>query len=173
MEKMGNYYTKMSAKIVLCLAILAFTTGVGYCFASKYRKRKLFFKQFFEFNDSYLQELEYYKRPLKEFIFVGNYKNEFAELLTFYLKYLGKSDPWLIDFLSNVSFLDNEEEGFLKNYFNSLGKADSLSQKNYFLGAKTTLSIWKNAAESDYKKYAELYVKLGVFIGLAIIIIII
>jgi len=163
----------MTAKIILCLAILAFTSGVGYCLASKYRKRRLFFGQLFDFNERYLQELDYYKRPLKEFVEVQAYKGEFAEFLKFYLEFLGKNGVLLSDFLLNVVFLDKSEEKFLGDYFNSLGKGDSQSQKSQFSTLKATLSGWKNETEEEYKKYAELYVKLGVFIGLAIIIIII
>ncbi len=161
---------KMIIKFLLCIAILAFTSGVGYVLASKYRQRKVFFLQFAQFNERFLREISYTKRPLKEFIESFAYKGEFADLLKSYLEQLGKEGGELF---SEFSFISAEEEKTLKEYFRSLGKGDSDSQRNYFSNAKEVINEYKNKAETEYKKYADLYVKLGVLIGLAIIIIII
>ena len=66
-----------------------------------------------------------------------------------------------------------EEEKLIIEYFQQLGKGDSDSQKTIFSARAKLLEEMKNKTENDYKKYAELYVKLGVLLGLAIIIVII
>ena len=58
----------MLAKFFLGLAIIAFTTYCGYLLSNKYRTRKAFFVQFFEFNERFLSEINYLKRPLFQFI---------------------------------------------------------------------------------------------------------
>ena len=55
-------------KFLLGVCIVAFTSFCGYFFAKKYAKRKLFLEQLKEFNDRFINEIGYYKRPLGEFI---------------------------------------------------------------------------------------------------------
>ena len=69
------------AKFFLGLAIVAFTSFCGYLFAKKYRQRKQFFSQWKEFNERFLNEISYYRRPLIEFVFKYPYKGEFNKLL--------------------------------------------------------------------------------------------
>lgn len=162
----------MLVKTVLCLTLLFFTSSVGYAFASKYRKRKQFFTQFNEFNQKFLQELAYCKRPLKEFLELYVYKSDFLALLEEYRKKIGE-DNFFNEYFSLNTFLTLEEEKFIIEYFKQLGKGDTDSQKSLFSNRAKELELMKNNAEKEHKKYAELYVKLGVLVGLAIIIIII
>ena len=162
----------MAIKILLCMAILAFTSGVGYFFAAKYRQRKLFFAQFYQFNERFLREISYSKRPLRDFIEGHAYKGDFSELLKGYLQILGREDEYYKLF-SDLTLLHSEETKIAIDYFQSLGKGDSESQKNYFSNAKEVVGELKKKTEKEYKKYADLYIKLGVLVGLAIIIIII
>ena len=162
----------MLIKILLCLTLLIFTSGVGYAFASKYRKRKVFFSQFYEFNQKFIQELSYSKRPIKDFIQAYPYKSEFLALLEVYRDNLGQ-DNLFNEYFSLNTFLILEEEKLISDYFHQLGKGDSESQKAFFVSRSKELEKIKDTTEKDYKKYAELYVKLGVLVGFAIIIVII
>ena len=162
----------MLIKILLCLTLLIFTSGVGYAFASKYRKRKVFFAQFHEFNQKFLQELAYSKRPIKEFLQAYPYKGEFLALLEEYREKLGQ-DNFFNEYFSLNTFLAIDEEKLIIEYFKQLGKGDTDSQKSLFSVRAKDLEILKDKTEKEYKKYAELYVKLGVLVGLAIIIVII
>jgi stage III sporulation protein AB len=162
----------MLIKWVLCLTLLVFTSSVGYAFSSKYRKRKLFFSQFYDFNQKFLQELSYSKRPIKEFLQIYPFKGEFLLLLEEYRQKIGR-DNFFNEYFSENTFLSFEEEKWIIEYFEQLGKGDSESQKTTFLNRSKDLEIFKKRSEDEYKKYAELYVKLGVLVGLAIIIVII
>lgn len=163
----------MVIKIILCLSILAFTSGVGYFMASKFRQRKLFFSQFLQFNERFLREITYSKRPLKEFILSYSYKADFSELLNNYLNGLGKEEILLSKFINEISYLEKDEPKMIFEYFQALGKGNSDSQKSYFSNANSVLEEFRNKSSAEYKKNADLYVKLGVLIGLAIIIIIV
>ena len=58
----------MLTKFFFGIAIIAFTTYCGYLLSKKYRRRKVFYEQFYTFNERFLNEITYYKRPLIEWI---------------------------------------------------------------------------------------------------------
>ena len=68
-------------KFLSGIVVIAFTTLCGYLLAKKYRQRKLFFTQLKEFNERFLNEIAYYRRPIGEFIAGYAYQGEFNELL--------------------------------------------------------------------------------------------
>ena len=162
----------MPIKIIVCFAILAFTTSVGYLFATKFRNRRLFFSQFKLFNERFLSEIEFSKRPIKEFVQLYAYKGDFNDILRIYLENLGKYTDFSVVF-PEIIYLEKEDARMVCDYFDSLGKGDSSTQKSNYLGFSTRLYESYQKSELEYKKYANLYVKLGVLIGLAIIIVII
>lgn len=162
-------------KVVSGIAIIAFTTFCGYLLARKYRQRKQFFTQLNAFNERFLNEIAYYRRPIK--VFSGNYvyQGEFNALLEEFFKNVeeySKNDRTLLP-LSAYSFLTKEDEGIVQDYFLMLGRGDSSSQKAYFSSIKEPLSKLQAEAESACKRYGDLYVKIGFLCGLLILIIIV
>lgn len=162
----------MLIKTVLCVTLLIFTSGIGYGFAVKYRKRKLFFAQLYDFNEKFLLELSYSKRPLIEFIKSFAYKSDFADLLQEFLLKI-EEDDFFNDYFSAVTFLKPDEEREISLFFKDLGRGDSETQKKTFMNHLQINLKKKEKTNEEYKKYGELYVKLGVLAGLSIIIIII
>ena len=162
-------------KFLLGIAIVAFTSYCGFIFAKKYRKRKLFFVQLKEFNERFLGEVSYYRRPLGEFISKYVYKGEFQVFLQNFfaeIDELSQSNEKEISF-DECEFLKDEDKNFIQDYFKMLGKGDSVSQKTYFSAVKDGLAKLCADAEREYKKYGDLYVKLGFLCGLLILILII
>lgn len=159
-------------KFLLGLAIVAFTSFCGYVFTKKYRRRKLFFTQMHEFNERFLSEISYYRRPLGEFSSKYAYKGEFEEFLKIFFHNMDKGRPFSITLLDKDTFyfLTNEEKAVLEDYFQMLGKGDSASQKAYFSSMKERLSKLRSEAIGAYKKYGDLYIKLGFLCGLFILI---
>ena len=163
----------MMAKFIVGMAIVGFSTLCGYLLAKKYRQRKRFLSQMSVFNERFLSEIAYYKSPLREFASKYVYNGEFDAFLESYFQNLQEvygREPF--DF-SAFTFLTKEEQSFITDYFFMLGKGDSASQKSYFSGAKDTLKRLENEAQTDYKKYGDLYIKLGFLCGLFILILII
>lgn len=160
-------------KFLLGIAIVAFTSFCGYLLSKKYRRKKLFFMQFKEFNERFLNEISYYKRPLKAFLFEYPYKDEFKTLIEAFLSV--KEMGALIELLRSeeFSFLKAEEKEGIADYFSMLGKGDSQSQKAYFSSAKERIAKLYSEAESLCKKYGDLYIKIGFLCGLLILILII
>ncbi len=161
-------------KFLLGMAIVAFTSLCGRMLAKKYRVRRDFFKQFKEFNERFLSEIAYTRRPLKVFAQSYAYHGEFQELLRDYFKALEAQLPVGSPFFEreNYSFLTEEEERTVGNYFLMLGKGDSASQKGYFSSVRDKLSAMQTESEKEAKRYGDLYVKLGFLCGLLILILI-
>ena len=162
-------------KFLSGIAIIAFTTFCGYFLARKYRQRKLFFTQLKEFNERFLNEIAYYRRPIGEFIAGYAYQGEFNGLLQGFFSNIGaysSIDRRLFD-LSEYTFLTKEEQSVAEDYFLMLGKGDSASQKSYFSSVKETLSKLQTESENTCKRYGDLYVKIGFLCGLLILILII
>ena len=156
-------------KVLFGCMIIGFTTFCGYLFSKKYRQRKQFFRQLFEFNQRFLNEIAYYRRPIEEFASGYEYQGEFAVVLQSYLSALkgGNFD------LSELTFLKEEERVLLYDYFQMLGRGDSNSQKGYFSSVNDTLNKWKTSTLDEGKRYEDLYIKLGFLCGLFILILII
>ncbi len=152
-------------KVVIACAIIAFSVGLGYLAANKYRCRRAFFRQMYDFNERYLSELDYARKPLpvflKEYPASGDFRktlDAFAQTRTAELKY---------------SYLTQEEKKECGDYFSMLGRGDAQSQSGYFGARREPLGERKAACEKEAKARSELYLKLGLLGGLAFVILII
>ena len=152
-------------KIALCILIVAFCTLMGYFAAGKYRARKRFYSQFCTFNERYLNELGYARRPLSTFLQGDSYTGEFGKSVGIFLK----SHTPKFDY----SWLKREERTECCDYFATLGKGDVASQKSFFTSRQSVLSERKAACEREAKSRGDLYLKLGILAGLAFVILII
>lgn len=162
-------------KFFIGIIIIAFCSFCGWLLSKKYRLRKLFFHEFKEFNERFLSEISYYRRPLQEFIVAYTYQGEFQQLLShcFFSKQERTNEEGIYKEIAYVDFLKNEEKHELQDYFLMLGKGDSSSQKSYFTSYKEKLSSWVESANLDAKRYGDLYIKLGFLSGLFVLLLII
>ncbi|MBQ8374636.1 MAG: stage III sporulation protein AB [Clostridia bacterium] len=163
-------------KFLTGVAIVIFTTFCGRLLSKKYRTRKQFFTQMQEFNQRFLTEISYYRRPLEEFCARFSYRGEFQELLEGFFKLQKQGDVFknaaALD-LSSYGFLSEEERAFVGDYFLTIGRGDSASQKAYFSSSAGVLAEYKTKSEEESKKYGDLYTKLGFLAGLAVLIILV
>ena len=74
---------------------------------------------------------------------------------------------------NDYTFLTHEDKIFLNDYFSMFGRSDSVSQKAYFSSANVEIEKRKTNAQSEVKKYGDLYLKMGVLCGILIVILII
>ncbi len=155
----------MWIKFLLSTVIVAVAIFVGYLCAGKFRARKKFFLQFSAFHARYLNELDYTRRPLSQFLSQETYTGDFAKLV----------EEFSTQKQLNVTFrfLSNEEKKACNEYWNMLGRGDSNSQKSFFSAQSAYLEEKKKASEKDAKERGGLYLKLGLLAGLAIVILII
>ena len=163
-------------KILLGVCIVCFTSYCGYFFAKKYRIRKQFFIQLYEFNEFYLNEISYFRRPLPEIIKRKTYKGAFLELLNGFFDLLNENTTKksaIYEKVAAYDFLTEDEKGAIGDYFSMLGAGDSASQKEYFNSVKSALGEYKNKSVADGEKYGGLFIKLGFLLGLTILILIV
>ncbi len=152
-------------KLLLALITIGFCVLLGYVAAGKYRLRKLFYTQFSLFHDRYLNELSYYRKPLPDFLKSYEYQGDFQKTVDAFLK--------TREVQVQYPYLKKEEQQFIKEYFNMLGKGDARSQNGYFSQQSGQLNEKKTKSEKEAKTYGELYLKLGLLAGLAFVILII
>ena len=154
----------MWIKFILSGLIIAFCVLLGYFAAEKYRSRKKFFAQLSDFNERYLTELGYRRKPLDGFLSDYTYTGDFGKVISalacrksLELKY---------------GYLTKEEKGELEDYFSTLGRGDSASQSGYFTSKRQPLAAKKATSEKEAKAHSDLYIKLGLLAGLAFVILI-
>ena len=126
-----------------------------------------------EFNERFLSEVAYYKRPIGEFIRKYAYSGEFSLLLEDFFVNLKSGEEQNGNFLEEYLFLSQDEKRFVSDYLSMLGRGDSASQKAYFQSQKNFLNQYKTKSVEECKKYGDLYVKLGFLLGLAILVLIV
>lgn len=160
-------------KFLLGVTMVAFTTFCGYLLSKKYRKRKLFFHELQVFNERFLSEIAYSRQPIKDFVAKHTFYGEFNDVLADFFLSVDEGVPFCADGLGEYTFLKDEEKRFLEEYFRMLGRGDSSSQNAYFSSVKTTLKAYKDTAETDGKKYGDLYIKIGFLCGLLVLILIV
>ena len=165
----------MFLKFVFGIGIIAFTSFCGYLFAKKYRQRKLFLRQLKEFNERFLSEVSYFRRPIKAFVASYAYKGEFDRFLKLFIEGLedGQARVYTLDIKAEFPFLKDAERQTIEDYFLMFGRGDSASQKGYFTSVKERLTTLSTCAENDCKKYGDLYIKLGFLCGLLLLILIV
>ena len=152
-------------KIVLACAAIAFCTLLGHFAASKYRSRRAFYGQMHTFNERYLAELGYSRKPLPQFLAEYRYTGEFARTVeTLAVRREGAAP---------LSFLSAEENKAVQEYFQMLGRGDAHSQSGYFSARRAPLAQKKEESEKEAKERGALYLKLGLLGGLAFVILIV
>ena len=151
----------MGIKLLLCGLVVAFCVLIGYVAGEKYRARKKFFAAFADFNELYLAELAYSRKPLSEFLAGHTFKGEFRKVA----EAVGERRP-----LPKFSFLNSDETEMLADYVSMLGRGDSYSQNGYFSAQKDGLEKRRAKTFEEAKTRGELYLKLGFLAGLALII---
>ena len=156
----------MWIKFLLSGLIIGFCIFLGYLAAGKFRARFKFYSQFSAFNERYLTELCYSRKPLSEFIEDYTYDGDFAKGLQGVSEDRGQKRP-------KPNYLTREEWKEYGDYFSMLGKGDTVSQKNYFSSRKAILEEKKAVCEKECKTRNELYIKLGLLAGLAFVILIV
>ncbi len=163
----------MMVKFLLGVAMVAFTTFCGYLLSKKYRKRKLFFHELYAFNERFLSEISYSRRPIKEFVAGHIFYGEFNDVLCDFFLSADEGVPFYFATDGGFSFLKEDEKRRVEEYFHMLGRGDSASQKQYFSSINASLEKSREDAEKESKKYGDLYIKIGFLCGLLILILIV
>lgn len=155
----------MWLKLIVGGLVILFCTLLGYFAAGKYRARKQFYEQFAYFNDRFLNELGYGRKPLAAFSQENIGRGDFGKTVKGFIETRNAE--------FDLKFLKEEEREEAKHYFSMLGRSDVDSQKKFCSSQKSILEEKKLSSEREAKTHGELYLKLGLIAGLAIVILIV
>lgn len=154
----------MWLKALLCVLVVVFCTALGYFAADGYRRRKAFYTQFYHFNEKYLNELEYARRPFGQFSDGQALSGDFQVCVEAYKRTHTAASP---------AWLKAEEKAECEEYFAMLGTGDAFSQRNFFTARRSRLEEQMRSAEKEASERGKLYLKLGLLFGLAFVILIV
>ncbi len=155
----------MWIKLLISAFIIAFCIFLGWFAAEKYRHRRKFFSAFLTFNERYLGELGFQRRPLATAVKEYGGEGDFGKSLSAYVLSRKVS--------LNYAYLTEDERKYCADYFSMLGRGDAKVQTAYFTAQAGELQGRKTDSESECKKRGELYFKLGLLAGLAFVILIV
>lgn len=151
------------------------STYIGMVIRKHYKKRRDFFRDFDEFLTMLENEVSFLKTPLKTIIsnFSAEKKGEFVKFLEGYSTLMDSGTPLTYDNIkkkAGLGFLKQPEADYVFQFFTGLGKTDAKTQ---LLEIKKTMA--KNSdclakAEKDFKNNGALAYKLGILLGLAVMI---
>ena len=153
-------------KLLLCALSFSLCVGCAYWLTRKYKKRKDFFYNLALFNERLLNEVSYTRMPLPSFTEKYSFAGDFGKMLS------EKKGDFRAD-VYNFEYLSDDEKKFLGAYFQMVGGSDAASQKNFLSARGKEIEEYRNSADTIYRKYFSLYLKLGVLAGLILIILIV
>ncbi len=147
--------------IIIGAGCLFFCIYVASMLSKKYTNRHKFYNDFMTFNQLLKREILYTQNTIKNILESIN-ESDYKNLL--YRVHNGEA-------FDTLEYLSKEEMGFAVGYLNSIGKSDNRSQIEYVNSVEQVLESKLVQTMNEEKKYKQLYLKLGVLIGLICFII--
>lgn len=126
---------------------MALTTSIGTFLSAGKKKRMQIFSELYEFNEQLILTLKFTRASIEK---------------------IAEPYKYVPDILEGKELLAGDDEQFLQNYIQNLGKTDALSQIDYLNERKSFLKKYKDDSFADYKKYSSLYVKIFFLIGVMV-----
>ncbi len=152
-------------KIFLGITLLITSTLLGYFLSLKYKNKKRFYSDFFDFNLKLKKEVAFSQYTIIELIDKTS-KTKTSDFNASLDNIIVKNSSKI-----NISYLSESEVDFFKNYCANIGSVDKTSQIEYLTIIQNEIEIKKTQAYLDEKKYCSLYIKLGFLLGLIALII--
>lgn len=150
-------------KIIIGIFFLFLCTFIGYNLSLKYTKRKIFYGNFFNFNEKLLREVSFLQTTIVSLLNDIDINTDFYDSLKHYVN--------TKEFKFDKQYLFEEEKNELNRYFKTIGTSDKIGQLEYLSSMDITLKNKRIQTEENEKKYRMLYIKMGFLIGLIILII--
>ncbi|MBQ8845380.1 MAG: stage III sporulation protein AB [Clostridia bacterium] len=149
---------------------------IGYYFSQRYVNRLKFFKSLILLCQNLDIEINYSRERLKKLI--NNYdektKKNLLGIDQEFLKYLDNPKELKKEELfKNAGILKKEEQDLIFLFFKNLGRSDVENQTKELKNFIAKFEEIKIKAENENKKYGSLSLKLGLIIGLFILVILI
>lgn len=121
-------------------------------------------------------DVSFSKDKLKNLILKNSENLNSKELVEFCKKYfelLDKKQKLDFELVNEIKILKKEEKDLIFLFFNSIGKLDAYSQSKEIKMYQNKVNEYYLQASDECKKYAGLYIKLGIIFGILICLLII
>ena len=149
--------------IIGVLTIIVFTK-IGVNKAKREEQIYLFFNAICSFCTVYSSELKYSKKELKNLLNKDYGSSDFNETLKNFI---------LNSTFSAPNYLTNIEKDKLRSFFSVLGKGDSSSQQGVISSFFSDFTLLKDEKYKNFTKFNGFYKKLGFYVGLIMLIMVI
>lgn len=151
---------------------------IGFSLKQIYQKKYRFYKEFCEFNQMLLDEITNYKSQLIKVIdkYLSVNKNNLSKILTTYKENLQNNIIVFEnanDIIPKSLFLSKEERLEIVDFFNNLGKSSYENEVQFLKRNLDNMKIKTTKAKEDTTKKGDLYFKLSIMLGFAVILLLI
>lgn len=159
------------------LTIIAVLIGyIGYYVYLQYKKVYCFICDFEKYNQLLRREIEFSKKTISSISlnFTKDCKGNFIELIKDYIDYLDKiKNKSVIINIINKHSPKKKFNNYLIEYFSTIGMLDYKSQIDYLKLQEINIELLKNEAKNDLKTKGNLYKKIGILLGISLMIILV
>ena len=150
-------------KILIGFLVIVICTILGNLFSQKYRLKKNIFVDFEGFNTKLKNEVMFSHDTLWS-IFSTIDDGEFKNALKIFLE-SGQ--------VVKIKCFDVNEQDFFTNYLKNIGNFDGRTQLNFINSIEGRLKEYLSTSINNELKYKNLYLKLGLLVGLIVFILLI
>lgn len=131
-------------KIIIGIFFLFLCTFIGYNLSLKYTKRKIFYGNFFNFNEKLLREVSFLQTTIVSLLNDIDINTDFYDSLKHYVN--------TKEFKFDKQYLLEEEKNELNRYFKTIGTSDKIGQLEYLSSMDITLKNKRIQTEENEKK---------------------
>ncbi len=160
-------------KIFILIAIASLCIFVGYAYSKKYRRRANFFSALVMLCQKFDVEIKFSRERIKN-IFENidpKHKQNLCGLTDNFIQFIDQQIPLEKETLfKNITFLKEQEKDVIFMFFKSLGRSDVDSQSQETKNFQSRFETLASSATNENKKYGSLSVKLGVIVGIFLIV---
>lgn len=149
------------------LVILVGATTVGNSFTKTYKNRYAFYQNLNYFCNVLENEIKFHKIPLHDIV-VNHLEDFTGQFKTCLDKIFIQKIPY-----DSLVLLNEKENGFVKTFFQSLGKLDVSGELNNILNQKAQIAGFMSDKKRELEHQGGLGIKLGFLAGLLLCVVLI
>lgn len=160
-------------KIFIIVLIMILSILVGFIFSKKYSNRNKFFQSLVSLCQKFDVEINYSRERVKNILenLDEKHKINLSGLDKNYISFIEKKNQLNKETLfRNIPFLKENEEDMIFMFFKSLGRSDVDSQSKEIKNFQKKFEDKLKETQTENKKYGTLSIKLGVIVGLFVVV---
>lgn len=160
-------------KYAILVVVVGLCGYIGFGFSSYYTNRAKFFKSLELLFDKLKTEIRFSQHKLIEILCAfPSHSVHTKKLIKNFVDCLNlDKEISNQNLFADIKILSEDEKNLLLIFFQTLGKFDALNQTNQIATQQNELANFAKRSEDDAKKYAPLYIKLGIIVGLVVALI--